>query len=136
MKLSKQMLRFSFLLGFCLCSTSYNAQAQSCTDSALNSLAGCATASAENCSLASPSCQRLDVVQTLEDAKEDASKKCCGLGNSRRRRACLQRIENKYRSAGARSRGLPVRDLIDSNRVAIQTLRRSDCGNGLYKDLF
>ena len=136
MKLCQSSYRGLLALALALLTSVSSAQGQTCSDTAQNALAGCATSAINSCASVSPSCQVVDVAHTLEDIKREASESCCGLASAKRRKACLARLELRYRTAGAKARALPVRSLILAGRTAVKALRTSDCGAGAYKDLF
>ena len=108
------------------------ASAQSCTETLGNNLRACIDNGVTACADSITECDPLDYSLTVDDVREIAINRCCGLNTTRARKSCLLRERRKYVAT------IPAgdqRSFFVAARNEIAALRSSDCGNNSYQDV-
>lgn len=107
------------------------ASAQTCTETLGDNLRACIDNGVASCADSITECDPLNYSLTVDDVREIAINKCCGLNTKRARKSCLARERRKYVAE------IPAGDqraFFVAARNEIASLRSDDCGNNSYQD--
>jgi hypothetical protein len=108
-------------------------QAQECSDSDRETINTNIAQAVDSVEQALPACEILESVLTIKKVEELAETECCGKSKIKQRRKCLKRARRKYLTKNRRG---DQRIFFKAAIKAILAIRKSDCGNKPYNQLF
>lgn len=125
----------SFILGIATVSlVTASAQAQVCPDNLEDTLRSCVETSVNSCTSAAPTCTKEASVLTIEDARREVIAACCPTRlNTRRRAVCFTTQKRKFTLRGVTRK---TSRFARSVRYEIDAIRKSNCFNNAYSNLF
>lgn len=111
------------------------AQAQEvCSQSGVGELRSCVSEAVSSCVGATNVCTKDTTVLTIEDVRNEAIRSCCKASLNRgRRTSCFNKLKQRYKVTKT-TRSLSR--FVSTARSEIDKIRKSNCFNGAYNNLF
>jgi hypothetical protein len=110
-----------------------SAQAQSCSPVLSDGLEQCINNGVSSCQASVRECSKDDYVVTLKELWESHIKECCRKRSKKARSGCL---DSTRRTLETRRSSQPLLSLFRAAKKRIRDLKRNDCYDGAYKNLF